>query len=581
MAQPDYDCHTPENEFGYQAEINSPKQGKMNADNCVNIYLEVDKDIYDNKGSGTTSYVTAVFNQSATLYANDGVTMQISEIFIWNTPSPYTGTDSYQVLTQFQNYRTSFNGDLGQLLNLKSSYGGRAAGFEGLCNPSIAERLCYSGIRTTYSNVPTYSWTVMVFTHELGHLLGSRHTHACVWNGNQTAIDGCAGGTEGPCAVPGYPANGGTIMSYCHIRSVGINFNFGFGPQPAALINNNVANASCLSSCDGSDCGGGGGTTATGCGVTVGINGLDVSFVSTTNSGIQIIKVRTASWSFQADLCNDWTSNPCTAGASITVPNTGTYVIDIQGAVNCTFTINVDGSGGGNSDNDNDGVCSDVDCDDNDPNIGAQQAPGTACDDGNPNTTNDEIQADGCTCQGTVVGGGTTVTGCGVTLSLSGSTVSFVSTTDPGLNIIKIRKSNWSEVHELCNNWTSNTCTSNSSINVNSTGTYVADIQGSTNCTFSFQIANKNRLIMDNSLAQLQLSPNPTQDKVWVDLGEFAGTDFTIHVFDVLGQRVKVENLSTQGAKAELTIASLENGLYFLVVENATQKSAPLKLIKF
>ena len=56
----------------------------------------------------------------------------------------------------------------------------------------------------TYANVPTYSWTVMVFTHEMGHLMGSRHTHACVWNGNNTQIDGCYT-PEGTCPRVGYP----------------------------------------------------------------------------------------------------------------------------------------------------------------------------------------------------------------------------------------------------------------------------------------------------------------------------------------------------------------------------------------
>jgi len=34
------------------------------------------------------------------------------------------------------------------------------------------------------------------------------------------------------CGVPGSPAQGGTIMSYCHQVSVGTNLNLGFGPQP-------------------------------------------------------------------------------------------------------------------------------------------------------------------------------------------------------------------------------------------------------------------------------------------------------------------------------------------------------------
>jgi len=43
-------------------------------------------------------------------------------------------------------------------------------------------------------------------------------------------------------------------------------------------------------------------------------------------------------------------------------------------------------------------------CDDNDPSVPA--AVGSSCNDGNGNTSNDVIQADGCTCAGTPDGGG-------------------------------------------------------------------------------------------------------------------------------------------------------------------------------
>ena len=47
---------------------------------------------------------------------------------------------------------------------------------------------------------------------------------------------------------------------------------------------------------------------------------------------------------------------------------------------------------------DKDGVCSTLDCDDHDPNY--PKPVGAACNDGNASTTNDQIQADGCTCAG-------------------------------------------------------------------------------------------------------------------------------------------------------------------------------------
>jgi hypothetical protein len=108
----------------------------------------------------------------------------------------------------------------------------------------------YSGVDLFYEDVPTYSWTIGAMTHEMGHSFGSPHTHACAWNGNNTAIDGCGeqagnGGCPGPI-----PSNGGTIMSYCHLLSTGVNLSKGFGPQPGQLIRNTIDSKWCL----GSDC---------------------------------------------------------------------------------------------------------------------------------------------------------------------------------------------------------------------------------------------------------------------------------------------------------------------------------------
>lgn len=252
---PDYECETPDDDqFGlpYTAEQLFQSNSNRSEGKCIKLYFETEVDIFTALGSVTAveNYVTGVFNNVATLYQNDGVTTEISEINVWNSTDPYTATNTGALLSEFQANTGAFNGDLGQLLTFRNVGGGRAAGFDGLCNPNSDLSLSVSGnMSANYPDVPAYSFTVHVVTHEFGHLFGSRHTHACVWNGNNTAIDGCAGFTEGGCPLPGIPAGGGTIMSYCHIQSVGIDFNLGFGPQPGNVIRNNVDNAQCIESC--------------------------------------------------------------------------------------------------------------------------------------------------------------------------------------------------------------------------------------------------------------------------------------------------------------------------------------------
>lgn len=224
---------------------------------CVTFYYEIDYNLFlsNNSNSTTTAnWATSVFNNVQTLYANDGITTSLHSVYIWTNPDVYegVGTTSAAYLQAFGNYRPNLNSDVGVLVGIDPGGLGGVAYLNGLCTTYNYGYSDVDGI--SISTVPTYSWTTEVMTHELGHLMGSPHTHACLWNGNNTPIDGCgsqAGYPETGCTTIGpIPSSlvKGTIMSYCHlINGVGISFANGFGPQPATLIANTVNSKPCLS----------------------------------------------------------------------------------------------------------------------------------------------------------------------------------------------------------------------------------------------------------------------------------------------------------------------------------------------
>ncbi len=243
-------CSTSGESFSYTKESLEFRALPAMTNNDIEFSIEVDFDVFTAFGNeqNTLNYITALLNQVHVIFQNEGINSSVSELKIWNSPSPYFGNTSEEYLKSFQDKSTSHRGDLAQLLTLRN-FGGIAAGFDGICNCNPDKKKSVSGIFPFFQNVPIYSFSVNIIAHEFGHLMGSRHTHACVWNGNNTAIDGCAGRTEGNCIIPPHPIGGGTIMSYCHNSPVGINFNLGFGQQPGNVIRSNISRADCTNRC--------------------------------------------------------------------------------------------------------------------------------------------------------------------------------------------------------------------------------------------------------------------------------------------------------------------------------------------
>ncbi|MEP7322321.1 MAG: CARDB domain-containing protein, partial [Saprospiraceae bacterium] len=197
-----------------------------------------------------------IFNATSTLYSVESISTSISEIKVWTTLEPYSSNPSTALTDLGNALNKNFNGDIAHFVRLNSGSFSGIAWVGALCS---AVPYAYSEIASSYSSYPAYSWNVNVITHEMGHNLGSPHTQSCTWPGGP--IDNCVA-QEGSCSPGPTPVvGGGTIMSYCHLTSIGIKFSNGFGPLPGNKIRESVGNASCLGTCGSSGGGGGGGTT--------------------------------------------------------------------------------------------------------------------------------------------------------------------------------------------------------------------------------------------------------------------------------------------------------------------------------
>lgn len=236
---------------------------------CIRIFFDCDYGLFLARASNTNavlSYVFSLFNMESTIYGNDGINISISRVVVWTVQDPFGNGTAINCLEDYSDYREdTFPGNLAQLLAVDAGNFGGLAYLDKLCHDYCILPYCHYGpvsycdiqgnINFSSYTFPTYTWDINVAAHELGHNLGSNHTHWCGWNGG--AIDNCnqcwsnpSVPFEGPCSsAPNPPLTGGTIMSYCHGCNAGIDFTAGFGIQPADLIRNKIAGASCPNTC--------------------------------------------------------------------------------------------------------------------------------------------------------------------------------------------------------------------------------------------------------------------------------------------------------------------------------------------
>jgi subtilisin family serine protease len=97
---------------------------------------------------------------------------------------------------------------------------------------------------------------------------------------------------------------------------------------------------------------------------------------------------------------------------------------------------------------------------------------------------------------------------------------------------------------------------------------------GRLNVLNSFLLLEKYTEGYNDSLLIISTFPSPAQDDLFIKY-DAPGDDFEIFIFNELGQQVRLGTVSTELVSTKtlhLNIASLQNGMYFLVLQNANQK---------
>ncbi|MFT6333871.1 MAG: hypothetical protein ACI86M_003004 [Saprospiraceae bacterium] len=252
---PAYECQT--NDSPQAHSKTSAETVRSVGSDCVELYIECDNQSYiDNGGSiaNTEAWALSIINDVATIYNLINIPLVVNSIFIWNNVDPYaTGTTMQAVRDSFVNQiENTYDGRIAQLFSTRALGGGLAYGIGGFCGSYPEFPGPYSiatSLETSYSGYPNFSFTVNVVAHELGHVFGARHTHACVWgseydsqiddcgniyaaaNGDQPEGQGCFDENN-----PILPNNGGTIMSFCNLAGGGIDLANGFGTEVGDFI---------------------------------------------------------------------------------------------------------------------------------------------------------------------------------------------------------------------------------------------------------------------------------------------------------------------------------------------------------
>ena len=303
------------------------------------------------------------------------------------------------------------------------------------------------------------------------------------------------------------------------------------------------------------------------------------------------IRILAAGWNLVSE-CFDNCNNPHTfAGLAAGDYTLDILLMDVNWSETCTFREDFTVSGGPCTDNDNDGVCAAVDCDDN--NNALPTTPGISCDDGDPETDDDVIQADGCTCVGTPQGGGGGSSQCGVNYSSSGNSIT-VSNWNAAHFKIKLLDGSWGPYFECIDNCNDPQVIGNLAPDSYRLFVKLFDESWTVTCEFEETIVigaiqslskvepqEPTTLIVPAQQKQsLVLFPNPVQNTLFVQSKSLVGKTVDLEIYNQFGRRVAAQHFDQLPANpVEIDLSEEQNGLYWMVIKSKDQKLKSARFI--
>jgi len=195
----------------------------------IEIAIETDKEFTDVLFGGNTAasgaYAATVMAAASEISERDvNLTFDVVFVRLWEGSDPWTGTNTSNQLFEF---RDVWNATMGQIDRQLAHYlsgrnlGGGVAWLNAVCHPTNAYGLSANlngFFPYPLQNNSSQNWDPMVVTHELGHNIGTGHTHDYC-----PPLDQCApSGFFGSCQESQACISNGTLMSYCHLCSGGL-----------------------------------------------------------------------------------------------------------------------------------------------------------------------------------------------------------------------------------------------------------------------------------------------------------------------------------------------------------------------